>query len=96
LNAVTDGWNYYTVDENEDGATDYAFYSPSLDFLEFRSNMVIRWEYIPGSTLYLVWSQGRDGLGQDSEFSMPRYMNALFSEYPQNVLLIKLSYMFVY
>ena len=28
---------------------------------EFRSNVVFRWEYRPGSTLFLVWSQGREG-----------------------------------
>ena len=32
-----------------------------FNFQEFRSNVVFRWEYRPGSTLFLVWSQGRQG-----------------------------------
>src|SRR5215813_13246878 len=31
-----------------------------FDVKFFNSNTVLRWEYQPGSTLYLVWSQGRD------------------------------------
>ncbi|MBK7030931.1 MAG: carbohydrate binding family 9 domain-containing protein [Bacteroidales bacterium] len=89
------GWNYYMVDENVDGTNDYAFYSPDLNFLELRSNLVIRWEYVPGSTLYLVWSQGRTGYGPESNFDFPVYMNDLFHVYPKNVILLKFSYMIV-
>src|SRR5256884_1276502 len=32
-----------------------------FNFKQFRSNVVFRWEYRPGSTLFLVWSQGRHG-----------------------------------
>ena len=32
-----------------------------FNFQQFRSNVVFRWEYRPGSTLFLVWSQGREG-----------------------------------
>jgi hypothetical protein len=43
-----------------DGTT---FALPSRDFntLSFRSNVVLRWEWRPGSTLYLVWQQDRSG-----------------------------------
>ncbi|MBK6779426.1 MAG: hypothetical protein IPG75_07580 [Gemmatimonadetes bacterium] len=33
-----------------------------FNFQQFRSNVVFRWEYRPGSTLFVVWSQGREGL----------------------------------
>jgi hypothetical protein len=48
----------YLIDENHDGITDYSFNKPDFNFVQFRSNLVIRWEYIRGSELYLVWSQG--------------------------------------
>ena len=48
--------NAYRV--NEGGAT-YAFGNPDFDFREFRSNLVARWEFKPGSSLYVVWSQDR-------------------------------------
>ncbi|NVO19975.1 MAG: carbohydrate binding family 9 domain-containing protein [Bacteroidetes bacterium] len=89
-------WDTYLVDENTDGSADYGFAAPDLDFLQFRSNLVVRWEYIPGSTVYLVWSQGRTGFGPDSEFNLPNYVNNLFEVFPQNVFLLKISYMFVH
>ena len=42
-----------------DGAV--SFKIPALDFnqLSFRSNLVLRWEWLPGSTAYLIWQQSR-------------------------------------
>lgn len=48
----------YYVDENRDGVMDYSFARPDFNFVQFRSNLVVRWEYKPGSEFYLVWSQG--------------------------------------
>src|SRR5690606_21765009 len=47
----------YSVDENLDGNVDYNFNDPDFSLVQFRSNLVFRWEYIPGSEIYLVWSQ---------------------------------------
>ena len=33
----------------------------------FRSNVVLRWEWRPGSTFYAVWQQNREGTGQSSQ-----------------------------
>jgi hypothetical protein len=61
----------------------------------FNSNVVVRWEYRPGSTLYLVWNQGR----QNFEPSTPGGTFAddfgtLFNSRPLNTFLIKASYWF--
>jgi len=82
----------YNVDENRDGTIDYSFQNPDFDVFEFRSNFVARWEYIPGSTIYLVWSQGRDGFQENGDFNIPDGMNSLFSIKPHNIFLIKISY----
>jgi hypothetical protein len=37
------------------GKQNFSFANPDFNFNEFRSNLVARWEYKPGSTLYLVW-----------------------------------------
>ena len=62
---------------------------------QFHSNMVVRWEYRPGSTLFLVWSQGRD---QDDRnigtFAPVRDYRDLFAARPDNTLLLKASYWF--
>jgi hypothetical protein len=86
-------YNIYEVNETNDMVTDYSFDNPDFNIKEFRSNLVLRWEYVPGSDLYLVWSQSRfnDTAGQ---FDFGRGMSDLFSETPHNVWLIKLSYRF--
>jgi len=86
--------NMYHIDENGDGYTDYSFENPDFSFYEFRSNLVIRWEYIPGSTAYLVWSQGRTGDHPDGRFSLSENMNRLRDVSPRNIFLLKVSYRF--
>src|SRR5665647_3814017 len=49
----------YNVDENLNGTKDYSFDNKDFNIQEFLSNLVIRWEYSPGSSVYLVWSQTR-------------------------------------
>lgn len=86
--------NMYKIDENGDGYTDYSFENPDFSFYEFRSNLVIRWEYIPGSTAYLVWSQGRTGDHSDGRFSLSENVNKLLDVTPHNIFLLKISYRF--
>ncbi len=85
---------YFEVDEQNDGITDYGFNKPDFNFGQFRSNMVIRWEYIPGSTLFLVWTQERNGAFYDSH---PEYKDYSFDfqEKAHNIFLIKFTYRFV-
>ena len=84
--------NAYAVDENGDGKTDYSFDNPDFNFFQFKSNLVLRWEYRPGSAVYLVWSQGRTGDDKTGNFQFSRNMNQLFQIYPQNIFLLKISY----
>jgi hypothetical protein len=59
----------------------------------FNSNLVVRWEYKPGSTLYLVWSQGRDDFeSTPGTRSVRGDLGRLFDAYPRNTFLIKASY----
>ncbi|MDH4196315.1 MAG: carbohydrate binding family 9 domain-containing protein [Candidatus Aminicenantes bacterium] len=84
----------YTVDENGDGAPDYSFGNPNFNFRQFRANLVLRWEYTPGSALYVVWSQGRTGYLSDGAFDFGRDLDGLFGLHPHNVFLVKFSYCF--
>jgi hypothetical protein len=84
----------YNIDENKDGTTDYSFADPNFKVLDFISNLVLRWEYTPGSTLFLVWSQNRSGFNPNGRFAPGKDMNDLFAVYPSNVFLIKFSYRF--
>jgi hypothetical protein len=84
----------YQVDENTDGTTDYSFDEPDFNFRQFRSNLVIRWEYLPGSTMFLVWSQGRTSSASNGSFDYGGDMKELFTVQPNNVFLLKFSYWF--
>jgi hypothetical protein len=61
----------------------------------FNSNVVARWEYRPGSTLFAVWQQGRqqDNLNPGT-FAFRRDYRDLFRAHPSNTFLIKASYWF--
>ncbi len=66
-----------------------------FNFKQFRSNSVLRWEYRPGSTLFLVWQQGRTQDGIDAgTFRFSRDYRKLFSAHPENTILVKASYWF--
>ena len=82
----------YLIDETGDGNTDYSFNNPDFSFYEFRSNFVIRWEYIPGSTAYFVWSQGRSGDIGKGDFYLSDHIRNLADSKASNVFLLKLSY----
>ncbi len=84
----------YGVDENIDGTADYSFANPDFNFRQFRSNLVLRWEYKPGSTLFLVWSQGRTSSASNGSFSYGSDMKDLFSITPHDIFLLKFSYWF--
>jgi len=62
---------------------------------EFRSNVVFRWEYRPGSTLFLVWSQGREGSSAaEGDKSFGGDLGDLFRRRADHTFLVKLSYWF--
>ncbi len=83
--------NRYFVSEGAGGVS-YSFSNPDFSFRQFRSNLVLRWEYKPGSTLYAVWSQGRTGNETNWNPSFGSNWSALWRERPDNVFLVKLSY----
>ncbi len=74
-----------------------------FSFASFQLNTVFRWEYQPGSTLFLVWTQSRnvsdDLIGFESaneglfDQSATDQFSDVFGRYPTNVLLLKLSYL---
>lgn len=81
-------------DENHDNIADYSIDKPNFNIREFRSNMVVRWEYRRGSTIFFVWSQGRSSSGNNGNFSFGNDMKDLFGVKAHNVFLIKFSYWF--
>jgi hypothetical protein len=55
-------------------------------------NAVLRWEWRPGSTLYLVWQQNRQGFGDDGSFTFMDDARGLFRARPDNIFVLKATY----
>ena len=83
----------YEIDEDLDMISDYSFGDPNFTVDEWLSNLVIRWEFLPGSTAYLVWSQTRDYYNPTGNFEVWNNMNSMFTDKKAtNTLLVKFSY----
>lgn len=80
----------YRVSDSSGNAL-YTFDQPDFNIKEFLSNMVVRWEYIPGSTLYLVWSQTRHHSIANGHFDLGNDVTELFDNKPYDVFLVKMS-----
>jgi hypothetical protein len=83
----------YSLDEDGDGASDYAIDRPDFDVREFNSTLVARWEYRPGSLVYLVWSQARsdEAFRAGDGLSFRRGLGQSFDAPAHDVLLVKFS-----
>jgi hypothetical protein len=87
-NPATGDWE---VDEDSDGTPEYGFAHPDFNVRDFNSNLVVRWEYSPGSSLYVVWSQSRSGFQPAGTFDVGNDLDALFDVHPHDVFLVKIN-----
>jgi hypothetical protein len=67
-------------------------FNPDFHNRSLRSNVVLRWEYRPGSTLFLVWSQSRSGYDQEIAFRPLDSLGHSFTDEGTNVFFVKLNY----
>jgi hypothetical protein len=82
----------YRVDLDRDGTDDLSFGDPSFNFKQLRSTVVLRWEYVSGSTLFFVWSQSRTAFDFTGEFDPARDFRALLSADGENIFSVKINY----
>ena len=66
--------------------------SPDFNYRSFRTTNVLRWEYKPGSALFVVWQQGREAVLHTGGFDFGRDFGGAFSAPARNVFLAKWSY----
>ena len=74
------------------GGSSFEFADPNFAFNELRTNSVLRWEYRPGSTLFLVWSHGRSTDGSSLGFDLRRQARELGQARGDHVFLFKVSH----
>jgi hypothetical protein len=65
---------------------------PNFSLASLRGNAVLRWEYLPGSTLFLVWTQNRSDTQTIGAFDTGRSLHRLFHAQADNIFLVKVSY----
>ncbi|MFW6039760.1 MAG: DUF5916 domain-containing protein, partial [Gemmatimonadota bacterium] len=83
------GARFYTV---TDGADEFTLPDRNFNRLSFRSNLVMRWELRPGSTLFLVWQQNLSQSTTDGSYVRPGDLLDVFGAPGRNVLALKMSY----
>jgi len=86
----------YSFDDDNNGTADFSFTDPDFNFQQFKSNLVLRWEYRAGSTLYLVWAQDRTAFEQAGPFDFKKGYKNMADIFPKNIFMIKFNYWFSY
>ena len=68
--------------------------NPDFSNRSLRGNMVLRWEYEPGSTLFVVWSQNRSASFDTGDPDFTPFSSAWdsFTDDGEDVFLVKLNY----
>jgi hypothetical protein len=66
--------------------------NPDFNYRSFRTTNVLRWEYRPGSTLFVVWQQGREDTLDHGTFDFGRDFGGVFAAPARNVFLVKWAY----
>ncbi len=66
--------------------------NPDFNYQSLRMTNVLRWEYKPGSALYVVWQQGRETVHEQRRFDFSRDVSDVFGLPASNVFLVKFSY----
>jgi len=84
----------YAIDFNRDGTADYEIGNPDFTYFSFRSNVVLRWEYMLGSTLFVVWQHGRSGINNNGSFEYTGAIHELFQQPGSNTFVVKFNYWF--
>ncbi|RCK72859.1 MAG: hypothetical protein IGBAC_0351 [Ignavibacteriae bacterium] len=71
---------------------DFPFYYQDLNFKIMNTNVVLRWEFLPGSTLFFVWTHMKENINNLYFNKLNRDISEIFKIIPDNVFLIKLNY----
>lgn len=86
----------YTIDP--DGASgpmaSFQIEDPNFSVHSFRLSAVLRWEFAPGSTVYLVWTQNRFESTDGGLWQPRKSLTTLRELKPDNILMFKMSYWF--
>ncbi len=90
--ATFDAENYIADPDGAGPAQSIEIGNPDFNFKSLRGNAVLRWEYMPGSTLYLVWTQCRSDVEEIGDFQFNQSFRRLWNANVDNIFMIKAAY----
>ncbi|HVV87130.1 MAG TPA: DUF5916 domain-containing protein [Kofleriaceae bacterium] len=88
------GDDVLAIDADGDGTSDFVIDRPDYDVRALRSTVVLRWQYRPGSSAYLIWSQDRESSTYDRSLQLGRDLAGMLAADAQQVLMLKVNYWF--
>ncbi|MDW7761930.1 MAG: DUF5916 domain-containing protein [Acidobacteriota bacterium] len=89
-----DGRTYFVDPDGDGPAGPFSFPDPEFSLKSLRGTVVLRWEYRPGSMLYLVWTQRREDHSRPGVFDPGRDFQDLLSAPGDNIFQVKFTYRF--
>jgi hypothetical protein len=91
-NEISCGATTCDIDRDLDASVDASFGRPDFDVESLRMTSVLRWEFRPGSVLFVAWQHGRSSSGPDGSFEGLSAMPDLLRLPSDNTVLVKASY----
>jgi hypothetical protein len=83
----------YSIDPDGSGTSGaFSIGKPDFNYRSLRGNAVLRWEYSPGSALFLVWTQSREDIESAGDFQLGRSVDRIANVKPDNIFMLKISY----
>ncbi|MCK9211907.1 MAG: carbohydrate binding family 9 domain-containing protein [Ignavibacteriaceae bacterium] len=91
--------NYLSADDQYEitpsgSVTPFYVSNPNFNYKSFKANMVLRWEFNPGSTLYFVWTHDKQDFRNPGVLQLNKDFSSLMDAPPNNIFLVKVSYWF--
>lgn len=83
---------YYFDPDGDGPAEQFSWDNPDFNIKSIRGNAVLRWEYLPGSTFYFVWTQSRFNFSYDPDFNFNNYSHKLLDLRADNIFMLKMTY----
>jgi hypothetical protein len=80
------------LDLDADGTADYSFTDRDFNLRSLIGNAVIRWEYRPGSTVFLVWQHRQSAWANTGDFDLNRDLAGLWDAPSDDVFMLKVNY----
>jgi hypothetical protein len=89
---LDDGKGNISIDLDGSGQGDIFLGNPDFTVVSFRSNVVLRWEYMLGSTLFFVWQHNRSEDNNNPNYDLASHVGDIFNAPASNTFVVKINY----